>query len=67
MMNPMGMFILLILLMSPLWMTYDLVLQQKSMWTFYGSMEKFLRKKSVAIPLIILVTANWAWNIFKGL
>jgi Protein of unknown function (DUF2752) len=67
MVNPMGMLISLILLIGPLWMAYDLVLHRQSLWTFYGEMEKIIRKKSVAIPLILLVTANWAWNIFKGL
>lgn len=67
MMNPMGIITLLILLIGPLWMVYDLVLHQQSMWTFYGQMEKIIRKKTVAIPLILLVAANWAWNIFKGL
>lgn len=63
----MGMLVFLILLVGPLWIAYDLVLHQKSLWAFYGAMEKIIRKRSVAIPLILLVTANWAWNIFKGL
>ena len=65
--NPMGIIILFILILGPLWTAYDLLFNQKSLWAFYNQMEKIIRKKSVAIPLILLVSANWAWNIIKGL
>jgi hypothetical protein len=67
MVNPMGGIIFLILLVGPLWLAYDLIMNHQTMFTVYRQMENVIRKKSVAIPLILLVTANWAWNIYKGL
>jgi hypothetical protein len=65
--NPIGILLLLILLATPAWIAYDLYTKKSSLHTFYFKLESYLRKKSIAIPALILVIGNWCWNIFKGL
>ena len=65
--NPFGLIILSILVLAPLWILYDVVGQKDSFFQFYIRAEIFLRRKWIAIPLILLVILNWIWNIYKGL
>lgn len=65
--NPVGIILVLIMAVAPVWLGYDLLLKKDTLYRFYGNMEILLRKKAVAIPAIALVLANWAWNIYKGL
>jgi hypothetical protein len=65
--NPFGLIILLILILAPLWILYDIVLQKDSLLQVYNRAEIFLRRKWIATPLILLVILNWIWNIYKGL
>lgn len=65
--NPFGLIILSILILAPLWILYDIVLQKDSLLQVYNRTEIFLRRKWIALPLILLVILNWIWNIYKGL
>lgn len=65
--NPFGLIILSILILAPLWILYDVVLQKDSLLQVYNRTEIFLRRKWIALPLILLVILNWIWNIYKGL
>jgi hypothetical protein len=65
--NPFGVIIMSILVLAPLWITYDVVSQKDSLLRTYNRTELFLRQKWIAIPLILLVILNWIWNIYKGL
>lgn len=65
--NPFGLIVFIILLITPLWLTYDVLHKRDSLWRFYNKVESFVRKKKVAIFLIVVVIANWCWNISKGL
>ena len=65
--NPFGILIMLILIISPAWMIYDIVLRKESLYIFYNRSEQFFKRKWIAIPAIILVLLNWIWNIYKGL
>ncbi len=65
--NPFGILIMIILLVAPLWMVYDLARQNDSLYRFYNRTELFLKRTWVAIPAILLVLLNWVWNIAKGL
>ena len=64
--NPLGLVILSIMIVLPIWLAVDLILKKDSLLQSYKSTEKILRKKTVAIPLIILVIINWIWNIYKN-
>ena len=64
--NPLGLVVLAIMIVLPIWLAADLILKKDSLLQSYKSTEKILRKKTVAIPLIILVIINWIWNIYKN-
>lgn len=65
--NPLGFVLVAILIVSPIWIAIDLILKKKSLYSFYGNMERFFRNRWVAILSIILILTNWIWNIQKGL
>lgn len=65
--NPLGIIALIYLLILPFWLLTDLVLVKRTLPAFYLKAEKIVRKKYVASLLILLVLANWIWNIYKGI
>jgi hypothetical protein len=65
--NPFGIVISVFLLFAPFWLLYDGIMKKKSMFAFFQLSERFLSKKAVALPAILIVLANWVWNIVKGL
>ena len=65
--NPLGMVILPALLILPLWIIFDLVFGKETLFRCYRDAEKLLRKPWVAIPLMLLVLANWVWSMGKAL
>jgi len=65
--NPLGYLLLAIMMATPVWILYDLINKSQSLLTFYKKSEQFLSQKKVAIPAILLVLMNWAWNIYKGI
>lgn len=64
--NPLGYVIASFLLVAPIWMLSDRLQHSASMYKAYQWVEQQLTKKQYAIPLILLVLANWIWNILKG-
>jgi hypothetical protein len=65
--NPFGFLILAIMLAAPLWIMGDLAVKRSSFLSFYQFMEGLFRQKRIAIPAILIVLINWAWNIKKSL
>jgi hypothetical protein len=63
--NPFGFIILPIMTITPFWVLFDWFRKRKSLWLFYTGLETLLKKKALAIPLIILALLNWGWNIIK--
>lgn len=63
--NPLGYLIFLVMLVLPFWIAIDLITRKASFLRFYQYAELFLKKKSIAIPIITLLIINWMWNIFK--
>lgn len=64
--NPLGVILMLILVISPLWILYDVVNQKTTLIRSYHYTEHLLKHKLVALPAILLVLLNWIWNICKG-
>lgn len=64
--NPFGIIICAILMVSPFWIVWDKLFQQQSLFLFYRRTEQFLRNPFVYIPLLLLVVLNWVWNILKN-
>lgn len=65
--NPFGIIVAVIMIVSPGWIIWDIVTKKQSFYNFYIKNEKLIRKKEIAIPLIVLVILNWVWNIYKDL
>ena len=65
--NPFGIIVGLIMLVAPVWISYDFIQKKETFYTTYLKIETILRKRKVAIVLIVLVVANWIWNIKKNL
>ena len=45
----------------------DIALQQHWLYDFCLKVDAALKRKWVIIPTILLIIANWGWNIWKGL
>lgn len=65
--NPFGFIIAIILLVVPVWLIVDYRSNRSSLFEFYLHAEAFLERKYVAAFAILIVIANWIWNINKGL
>lgn len=65
--NPFGLILMAILVISPIWMLYDVVRQKATLFNAYKNSEQFLERKRIAITAILIVLLNWIWNIYKGL
>jgi len=65
--NPFGVIVSFIMIIAPIWIIADFLFKKESFYQFYYKVEKTIQKKPVAIILIILVIANWIWNIKKNI
>lgn len=65
--NPIGIVLLFIMIIVPIWIFYDGLTRKESMFNFYKKAEKALQQKKVAVPAIVLMLVNWIWNIYKGI
>lgn len=65
--NPMGILLFIILTISPLWVLYDVLFKKSSFYRFYVNLELLFKQKPIALFSILLVSANWIWNIYKEL
>jgi hypothetical protein len=66
--NPLGILAMLLLLVIPGWILIDFSLNKTSLLTVYKRCEELIRtKKLIYVPLILLITINWIWNITKDL
>ena len=63
--NILGFPAALMLVIFPVWILIDLIRKKESFYRFYFGAESFLRKKSIAYSALILLIANWGWNIFR--
>jgi hypothetical protein len=65
--NALSLIILPLLFILPIWIIYDLFTKKQSFYNCYNLAEQILKRKQVAIPIIILVLFFWIWNIKKHL
>lgn len=65
--NPLGYLITAMLVILPLWILFDVITKQSSLFNLYQKAERISRRPVYAIPLILLVLVNWIWNIVKGI
>lgn len=65
--NPLCLPVLAIMVIAPVWIGMDVLRGSRSFMTFYSKAERQLCRKQIAVPAIILIAANWCWNIIKEL
>lgn len=65
--NPLGYISLLGVIITPIWIIYDLISKKETLYLSFRKTENYLKKRYIAIPLIVLIVANWLWNINKNL
>lgn len=63
--NPLGFAVFLIICIAPLWIIWDSLNQKASFYLFYLKSLNFIKKKEIAIALLLLVLLNWIWSIYK--
>ena len=65
--NPLGYILGLLLLTLPVWLAADAWTGRKSLASAYVFLERRLRLRWVAVPVVLLLICNWIWNIQKGI
>lgn len=65
--NPIGILLVLMLVVIPLWILVDVTLKKDTYYLFYKKTDELFGKKYVFLFFALLVLANWVWNITKGL
>ncbi|MGV3459220.1 MAG: DUF2752 domain-containing protein [Flavobacterium sp.] len=65
--NPLGFIIAAVLIIGPIWLLTDAALKNDSLYRAFRTFEKTIRTRWLAATLILLIAANWAWNICKDL
>lgn len=63
--NPLGLVTLVIMIVMPVWIISDFIRARYSFYTFYKASEQKISKGIWTISLIVLILANWIWNIVK--
>lgn len=66
-MNPFGIIIALLMVILPIWILFDVISKQDTLYFWYKKTENIIRTKWIAITLIVFVLLNWIWNLKKGL
>lgn len=65
--NPLGILAAVALVTFPVWIMIDILLKKSSFYQFYQALEKFFRRRWVAIPAILTILIIWITNINKNL
>jgi hypothetical protein len=65
--NPLGIILLLMAVVFPVWIVFDLLSRKKGFYIFYRKSEILLRKKMVAIAAIAAIIVIWIRNIHHHL
>ncbi len=64
--NPIGMILSVSMIVFPVWILADWMISGNSFYRFYKGFEELFRKRWILIPALLLIAADWIWNIVKG-
>lgn len=65
--NPLGYIVLLLLIIIPPIVLYDIIFHKKIGINIYNKINDLLKQPKLYIPLFVLILLNWIWNINKNL
>lgn len=65
MLNPLSVVVAVCMMVLPVWLMVDVATRGNSLHRSYLSSESFFRKKAVIIAFVLLILANWIWNLNK--
>lgn len=66
-MNPLGLIVAAIMVLAPIWLLLDVVWNKQALFETYKKTEQLFKRPQLYIPSIVLIVANWIWNISKNL
>lgn len=64
--NPLGYLFAAVLLMVPVWLFTDVVFKRSSLYQAVQYAENIIKQKKTAFILLLIIAANWLWNIYKN-
>ncbi|HPA36576.1 MAG TPA: DUF2752 domain-containing protein [Chitinophagales bacterium] len=64
--NPLGYLFAAVLLMVPVWLFTDVVFKRSSLYQAVQYAENIIKQKKNAFILLLIIAANWLWNIYKN-
>ena len=64
-MNPMGVFVAIALIVIPFWLVFDGITGKQTLFRCYKKAEENIRLKWFGLVLFFLIVVNWIWNIYK--
>ena len=63
--NPLGFVIFSVIVVSPIWIIFDLIAKKDSFAKVYQRMESFFQRPIIYIPAILIILIIWIFNILK--
>lgn len=65
--NPLGVLSLLLMLFATILLLLDLLSKKILLYQLFQKIEFWIKKPMFYLPLLVILLANWGWNIQKGL
>jgi hypothetical protein len=65
--NPLSIVFFILFLILPFILIYDLLFKKEFLYKSYSKFELYLKLKKIKILFLILILANWIWNIYKDI
>ena len=63
--NPLGVLYLVLLIVFPLWLLWDLLSRKRTMCRTYNRCEILLGRRPVLYAVIALILINWGWVLYN--
>ncbi|WP_278833149.1 DUF2752 domain-containing protein [Porphyromonas cangingivalis] len=63
--NPLGVLYLVLLIVFPLWLLWDLLSRKRTMYRTYDRCEILLGRRPVLYAVIALILINWGWVLYN--
>lgn len=65
--NPNGILLALLLAGVPVWLVCDGLRRKATLFALFCRIDRALRRPAWLAVLVVLVLADWIWNLYKGI